>query len=78
MISVENSGALVKGASQSAAQVVKLEVVRAFCIAGVRKDVGEVVEVPAPLAKELASLGKAIAYVEKPAPKRAAPKESKA
>lgn len=75
MISVANSGALVQGAPQSAPKVVKLEVARAFCIAGVRKEVGEIVEVPAPLAKELSAMGKAIAYVEKPAAPKRAPKE---
>lgn len=78
MISVESSPALVKGAGQSAPKVVKLEVVRAFCIDGVRREVGDTVEVQAATARELAAMGKAIAYVEKPAPKRAATKESKA
>ena len=75
MISVENSGALVKSASQSATKVVKLEVVRAFCIDGVRKEVGDTVEMQSATARELVAMGKAIAYVEKPAAPKRAPKE---
>lgn len=76
MISVENSAALVKGAAPSAPKIVKLTVTRSFYVAGIRKDVGDVVEVPEQQARELTSLGKAIAYVEKPAaPRKAPPKE---
>lgn len=79
MISVENSAALVKGAAPAATAVVKLEVVRAFCIKGVRQEVGDTVEVQAATARELMAMGKAVAYVDKPAAAtRAAPKERKA
>lgn len=72
MLTTSQAGALVKGASAAKPKVVQLEVTRAFCIAGVRKAVGDVLEVSESLARELTSLGKATAYVEKPAPAKPA------
>lgn len=75
-LTTSQAGALVKSAPAAAPKVVKLEVARAFCIAGIRKEVGDVVEVSEPLARELTSIGKALAYVAKPAaPVKAPPKE---
>lgn len=65
MIATSNAGALVKGAPASQAKLVKLTVTRAFCIAGVRQELGATVEVTEALGRELASMGKVIAYVEK-------------
>lgn len=79
-LTTSQAGALVKGAPAAKPKFVQLEVSRPFCIAGVRKEVGDVVEVSESLARELVSIGKAIAYVAKPAPAKpaAAPKEKQA
>lgn len=69
-LSTQQAGALVKGAPAVAQKLVKLEVTRAFCIQGVRQEIGSVLEVPEGLAIELKAMAKAVAYVEKPAPAR--------
>jgi hypothetical protein len=72
VITTQEAGALVKGAPAAKPKVVKLTVTRAFCIAGARQEVGATVEVTEALGRELASMGKAIAYVEKPAEAKSA------
>jgi hypothetical protein len=68
VITTTNAAALVKGAAASPQpKVVKLEVTRPFCIAGVRQELGAALEVAEGLARELVSMGKAVRYVEKPA-----------
>lgn len=69
-LTTAQGAALVKGAAPTPRKVVKVEVTRAFCVAGVRLDVGATLEVTEALAQELAGCGKAIPYVEKPAPAR--------
>lgn len=57
----------------------KVTVTRAFCLAGLRQEVGQVVEVTPALAAELVAYGKAsyeVAVVAEEAPKRKARKET--
>jgi hypothetical protein len=69
VISTSSGAALVKGAAPNQTRLVKVEVTRAFCINGARREVGDVVEVHEVLARELASLGKASPCAEKLAAK---------
>lgn len=71
-LTTAQGAALVKGAAPTSPKVVKVEVTRAFCVSGVRLDVGATLEVSEAMARELASTGKAIPYVDKPAPARLA------
>lgn len=71
MIATPKAAALVKGAAPAKPVLVKVEVVRPFCVAGVRLEVGATLEVSETLARELQVNGKAVPHVEKPAAKPA-------